>query len=59
MTSGGQFVVTTGILLMLMWSASSWDTMKMKVSTLMTLQQYKLPTSLLCGIPPTKILLVK
>ena len=34
MTSGGQCVMTHGIALMLLWSASSWDILSLEVSAL-------------------------
>ena len=32
MTSGGQYVMTTGTALMLLWSVSSWDMHMLEVS---------------------------
>ena len=34
MTSGGQCVMTTGTVLMLLWSANSWDMHTLEVSVL-------------------------
>ena len=38
MTSGGQCVMTTGIPLMLLWSASSWDMHTLEVSVLLDMR---------------------
>ena len=49
MTSGGQFVMTSGTTLMLLWSASSWDMHTLEVSVWFSVSTPNLSMVCLCS----------